>query len=236
MPKRSSRLDAAVRKDAILKAATPVFARLGREGATTKDLAKAAGVSEALLYKHFSGKEELYAALESHCIEANAIGVRHLHTMAPSTEALVKGVAILMQAVFPGIGEPQAHEDTKRLITASLLSDGRFAKAFLDCHVGPWINSFELSLKAAIASGDIEEDIGVGRAELWFVHHLANTLHLIALPEVEVVDYAMPRDALIESAVRFVLRGLGLSSAAIRKYYDPGDFTNSIFNNREETA
>lgn len=221
MPARSSKLHASDRKQAILTAAAPVFARLGRDGATTKDIAKAAGVSEALLYKHFSGKEALYEALESHCVEAHAVGTRLFDEATPSTATLVKGVAVLVQAVFAGIGAQQSHEDTKRLVTASLLGDGRLAKAFLDRHVKPWIGVFEKSLQAAQSAGDIEEGIRVGKAEIWFVHHLAHTLHLVSLPEGELVDYGMSRQTLIESTVRFLLRGLGLKNVAIDRYYDP---------------
>ena len=221
MPARSSKLHASDRKQAILTAAAPVFARLGRDGATTKDIAKAAGVSEALLYKHFSGKEALYEALESHCVEARAVGTRLFDEATPSTTTLVKGVAVLVQAVFAGIGAQQSHEDTKRLVTASLLGDGRLAKAFLDRHVKPWIGVFEKSLQAAQSAGDIEEGIRVGKAEIWFVHHLAHTLHLVSLPEGELVDYGMSRQTLIESTVRFLLRGLGLKNVAIDRYYDP---------------
>lgn len=221
MHTHSKKLDAADRKEAILVAAASVFARLGRDGATTKDIAKAAGISEALLYKHFSGKEALYEALENHCVEAHAVGTHLFDEATPSTATLVKGVAVLVQAVFAGIGEQQSHEDTKRLVTASLLGDGRLAKAFLDRHVKPWIGVFEKSLQAAHSTGDIEEGIHVGKAEIWFVHHLAHTLHLISLPEGEPVDYGMPRQTLIESTVRFLLRGIGLKNAAINRDYDP---------------
>lgn len=228
MPMHSRKLDAAHRKEAILVAAASVFARLGRDGATTKDIARAAGVSEALLYKHFSGKEALYEALESHCVEAHAVGTHLFDEAKPSTETLVKGVAVLVQAVFAGIGEQQSHEDTKRLVTASLLGDGRLARAFLDRHVNPWIGVFEKSLQSAQLAGDIEEGIHVGKAEIWFVHHLAHTLHLISLPKDEVVDYGMPRQTLIESTVRFLLRGLGLKNAAIDRDYNPKEL-NTIF-------
>lgn len=228
MPKRSSKLPAADRKEAILAAAVSVFARLGRAGATTKEIAKAAGISEALLYKHFPGKEALYAELESHCVEANAVGGRLLDKATPSTATLVMGVAVLVQAVFPGIGAQQPHEDTKRLVTASLLDDGRFARAFLDRHVKPWIGVFEKSLRAAIAAGDVEEGVRAGRPELWFIHHLANTLHLLSLPEARVVAYGVTQDKLVESAVRFLLRGLGLKNAAIGRYYNPREISKFL--------
>nr|WP_314262121.1 TetR/AcrR family transcriptional regulator [uncultured Devosia sp.] len=220
MPSRTSRLPADDRKQAILQAASPVFARLGAN-ATTKEIARAAGVSEALLYRHFSGKEALYAELERHCVEANDLGERFVASADPSTATLVAGVALLVQAVFPGMGSQQNHEDTKRLVTSSLLGDGRLARAFLERHVRPWGDVFEKSLHAARAAGDVESGIGAGKAEIWFVHHLANTLHLISLPQEQVVDYGMTRDELVEATVRFLLRGLGLSNAAIERHYDP---------------
>ena len=58
------RLSAEARKEAIVEAVRDVFAEKGFEGTTTRDLAKAAGVSEALLYKHFPSKESLYAAMD----------------------------------------------------------------------------------------------------------------------------------------------------------------------------
>lgn len=224
----TTKLTAANRKEAILTAAVPVFARLGRAGATTKEIAKAAGISEALLYKHFPGKDALYTELENHCVEASAVGNRLFDDAAPSTATLVIGVAILVQAVFPGIGPKQSHEDTKRLVTSSLLGNGRFAKTFLDRHVKPWVGSFEKSLQAARATGDIEDGVHTGKVEIWFVHHLANTLHLISLPEAGVVDYGATQEELVESAVRFLLRGLGLKNAAIDRYYDPQEIKTIV--------
>ncbi len=222
MPQRSRRLLATDRRDAIIAAAMPVFARLGRAGATTKIIAQAADVSEALLYKHFPAKDALYAQLEQHCVEANAVGTRLLDGAKPSTATLVMGVAVLVQAVFPGIGPSESHDDTKRLVTASLLDDGRFAKAFLDRNVRPWLDLFADCLVAARAAGDVEKGAHAEKAELWFVHHLANTLHLVGLSGGDVIDYGMSREELTASAVLFLLRGLGLKQAAVDRYYDPG--------------
>ena len=215
------------RREAILTAATPVFARLGRAGATTKVIANAAGVSEALLFKHFPTKDALHAQLERHCVAANTVGACLLDGAVPSTATLVMGVAVLVQAVFPGIGQPQAHDDTKRLVTASLLDDGQFAAVFLDRHVRPWIDLFMECLKVARAAGDLEEGAHAGKAELWFVHHLANTLHLISLSGTGAVDHGMGREELTVSAVLFLLRGLGLKEAVVDRHYDPGKL-NSI--------
>ena len=228
MPQRSRRLPATDRKEAIIAAATPVFARLGRAGATTKIIAQAAGVSEALLYKHFRAKDALYTQLERHCVEANAVGTHLLDGATPSTATLVMGVAVLVQAVFPGIGRAQSHDDTKRLVTSSLLDDGQFAKAFLERNVRPWIDLFAHCLEAAKAAGDVEEGAHAGKAELWFVHHLANTLHLISLSGGNVVDYGTSQEELTASTVLFLLRGLGLKEATIDRHYDPGKLNSII--------
>ena len=47
-------------RDRILDAAADVMTRLGLARATTKEIARAAGCSEALLYKHFRDKEEIF--------------------------------------------------------------------------------------------------------------------------------------------------------------------------------
>jgi AcrR family transcriptional regulator len=57
------RLTATARREAILDAAKPVFGALGYHLATTREIASAAGVSEALLYQHFPGKRQLFEAV-----------------------------------------------------------------------------------------------------------------------------------------------------------------------------
>ena len=59
------RLDSEERRKAIIDAALPLFARKGFAATTTKDLARAAGVSEPLLYRHFPSKEALYMEIQN---------------------------------------------------------------------------------------------------------------------------------------------------------------------------
>ncbi len=57
------RLHAGDRRRQLLKAAIESFAQKGFAGTKTKDIAAAAGVSEAILFRHFASKEDLYHAI-----------------------------------------------------------------------------------------------------------------------------------------------------------------------------
>ena len=58
----SIRLPAQERRQAIVEAAMGVFSSGSYSGATTAQIARAAGVSEPILYRHFRSKRELYFA------------------------------------------------------------------------------------------------------------------------------------------------------------------------------
>ena len=58
-----TRLTGPERRDSIVAAARGVFAQHGFHGASTADIAAAAGCSEPTLYKHFASKHELFAAV-----------------------------------------------------------------------------------------------------------------------------------------------------------------------------
>lgn len=54
------------RRHQILHIAVSLFSERGFRGTTTKEIAHAAGVSEAMVFRHFATKEELYAAILDH--------------------------------------------------------------------------------------------------------------------------------------------------------------------------
>lgn len=58
-----SRLPAAQRKEQLLDTAVELFSRHGFGGATTAELAKAAGVTEPIIYRHFRSKKDLFIAV-----------------------------------------------------------------------------------------------------------------------------------------------------------------------------
>ncbi|WP_157253469.1 TetR/AcrR family transcriptional regulator [Nonomuraea typhae] len=65
-------------RERIIEATYQGILEYGIAGATTKRIAKLAGCSEALLYKHFSGKEELFLA----------VILEHMPALAPSLRRL----------------------------------------------------------------------------------------------------------------------------------------------------
>jgi len=51
------------RREQILRAAISLFSHRGFNGTTTKEIATAAGVSEAMVFKHFAKKSDIYSAI-----------------------------------------------------------------------------------------------------------------------------------------------------------------------------
>ena len=62
----SVRMAGEERRLQILAVAVRLFSQKGFRGTTTKEIAQAAGVSEAMVFRHFATKEELYAAILDH--------------------------------------------------------------------------------------------------------------------------------------------------------------------------
>jgi AcrR family transcriptional regulator len=56
------RLSKEARRQAVLDTACRVFSRLSYRGATTAEIAREAGISEPILYRHFGSKRDLYLA------------------------------------------------------------------------------------------------------------------------------------------------------------------------------
>ena len=59
----ASRMKGDERREQILATAVNLFSRNGFRGTTTKEIAQAAGVSEAMVFRHFANKEALYGAI-----------------------------------------------------------------------------------------------------------------------------------------------------------------------------
>src|SRR5437762_1771431 len=59
----NSRMAKGDRRNQIVAVAMDLFASKGFNGTTTKEIAEAAGVSEAIIFRHFAKKKDLYSAI-----------------------------------------------------------------------------------------------------------------------------------------------------------------------------
>jgi AcrR family transcriptional regulator len=124
-----ARMAAEDRRQQILRVAVNLFAQRGFRGTTTKEIAHAAGVSEAIIFRHFATKQELYSAILDDCAGTCDVG---------PFEAI--GEAVLSnddRAVFETLALAilNFHDDNpefQRLLLHSALESHELAQMFWD--------------------------------------------------------------------------------------------------------
>lgn len=206
-----------LRRQLILGAAKRCFARHGFAGTTTKSVAAAAAISEALLFKHFPSKAALYAEILAEECEADP-ALAHLLGQEPSTATLVELIqGMVRHFVQISDGPDQEEAQRLRLTVSSQLDDGEFAR-LLYAKVEKLIGSmFAASLERAIAVGDASR-IGTEPLNLfWFAHHTVVTAALARLPATACLAYGNANDV-DRQLCEFLLRGIGLTEAAIASH------------------
>jgi AcrR family transcriptional regulator len=219
--KATLRLTGEERKAAIVQAVRRVFAANGFRGTTTRELAAAAGVSEALMFKHFPSKQALYAAMKHTYCEKGDPAVERLRALAPSTSTLVTLVHFLFSR---SAGERSATIDEDKvhlqLMFHSIMEDGEFARIQMRQVAAGWVSKVEQCLAAAVDAGDAVDRGMLPDLGAWFTYHLSFTLMHYLRPATPIVEYGVPREKLVEQAVLFTLRGLGLKDEAIERHYN----------------
>lgn len=215
----SRRIPAVERREQIIEAAKRVFARNGFHGTTTRLLAQEAKVSEALLFKHFPSKEEMYKAMLEACRKSDS-GAQwdRMLELEPSTSTL----AILLHFFFTMIVKPDqdVHVMT-RMMARSLSEDSEFARVILEHVNETWIAKFNQCVAAARKSGDLRPGITQSNNNAWFTHHVICTIALYHIAERSVVDYKISQDRLTEECVTFCMRGMGFKDESIERNYNP---------------
>src|SRR3989440_7378193 len=209
-----TRLDSDERRKAIVAAALPLFARKGFAGTTTKELAEGAGISEALLFRHFPSKKHLYGEiLQSGCEGDPAL--ERLAALEPSTATLVHMITFMVRYFLLG-GVDRAELDTRlRLVLHSFLEDGEYARELFDTIFERVNPLFVASIEAAAAAGDLRPEPIVSANRFWFGHHVVAMVAFVFLPGRAWVPYQGTVTALVEETSWFILRGIGMRDAAI---------------------
>lgn len=129
------------RRATILKAAASTFAALGYRGATMADIAEAAGITQPMLYRHFTSKHELFLEvlggiadpiieLWQDAPDLFALGARYLAFSAQNQEVVRLRFHALAESADPVIQEQLRASygrvtDGVRAVVARMRADGR---------------------------------------------------------------------------------------------------------------
>jgi len=217
----TDRLPSAERRDAIIEASLHLFAQHGLHGVTTRQIAEAAGVSEALLYRHFRSKEELFTELQRSCLSSTRRVADQVAKLEPSTSTLVLAIYFMVASILrcgPGTERTQS---IRRMMLGSLRDDGAFARGFLRENLTRFMPKLDECVHAAGRAGDLVDRVRKSSARLYFTHHLAAMIGMMQLPKPHVIDYGIDGEALVAEAVQFVLRGIGVKQDAIERHFNP---------------
>lgn len=92
----------------LIEAASQVFASLGVQGATTREIARVAGVNEVTLFRHFASKEQLLGAVIENASALQTEALAHPEAWTQNLGVDLKKYAQLYNAML------EAHEDLIR--------------------------------------------------------------------------------------------------------------------------
>ncbi len=153
-PRFGQKLSCEERRTAILRAVRRVFAEKGFDGTTTRELADAAGVSEALLFKHFPNKEALFSAMKVSLNEQDLGRLERIKELEPSVSTLVLLVHFLTHLLIEGwtTAEDEPAIQT-RLMLRSLAQDGEFARLLLRRVATEWVPKIDECLRCSRGRG-----------------------------------------------------------------------------------
>jgi AcrR family transcriptional regulator len=172
----SKRAPKEVRKADILSAAEHLFARNGYNGTTTRALAERAGVNEAILFRYFGGKEELYWEM--------------METKARTRRGAAKVKELLAQhasddeaffAIGLGMLERLRNDDSLfRLFLYSALENHKLSHRFIRIVISEYLEAIAARVKERIASGEFRKTQPTLAARsfvgMFIYHHLIQEL------------------------------------------------------------
>jgi AcrR family transcriptional regulator len=211
------RLPGTERKTIILEAARKVFAECGYEGAKTQQIAKAAKISEALVYRHFPSKLALYRAVLRQLVREQDENLKMMELLEPSTAGIVESIRNYVETALAE-REGRIHEGN-RMMLASLAGEGGYVSLIYRRAHRKMHSVVAAALDAAWEAGDMSGRRIAPENFSAFVEHIGTMLNMaIALPG-GYAPYDNSDARLARDAVWFCCRGVGLTDEAIRRYY-----------------
>lgn len=217
------RLKGPERRRHILETATALFAERGYHGLTTKDLARRLGITEPVLYQHFTSKETLWSEVKRQCRFPFTEWEQLSNKAAPSTRQFLLITGMLVWGITLGRrpGSLEAiprHDQILRLLGHGLFeTEGPLCwhQEHFSHTILPW---WMMSYQAAYDSGSI--DISeISDEPLWlaFRQMLALGLMEAGRPHLSVT-WDTEKERFIHLS-RTLLRGLGVKEDVIHRKF-----------------
>lgn len=118
------------RKLQILRVAVSLFSQRGFGGTTTREIAHASGVSEAMVFRHFATKQELYTAILDH----KACSGDSMNPEQMVAEALKQkdDRAVFEQLALGALNHHECDPEFQRLLLHSALEGHELAEIFFE--------------------------------------------------------------------------------------------------------
>jgi AcrR family transcriptional regulator len=174
---RTTRPSADATRERILAVALELFSQLSYDGATTREIARHAGVTQGLLNYHFSSKDELWrAAVDGvftelgDALDGRAAGLR-------GVDELTSAKLIVREFVHFSARRPQLH----RIITQECKTDGPRMDWLVERHVRPRFEQATAMFARLVQAGHLP-DIPV--VHLYYVLTGAGSSPFVLAPEL----------------------------------------------------
>lgn len=145
------RFTAENRRQQILEIATELFANRGYEGTTTREISNGAKVNEAIIFRHFPSKEELYwAVIENKC-QTNP-------GRAKVRDRLAQGGPIrdVLLDIVEGILQRRQQDQTlTRLLFFSALEKHSLSERFFETYISSYYETLADFIRERMDSGEL---------------------------------------------------------------------------------
>lgn len=165
------------RREQLCKIAMRLFSERGFRGTTTKEIATAAGVSEAVIFKHFSNKDELYAAILDHKACSPQF-VDPLFEVADQVEAK-DDFGVFYKMALHALNKHKDDADFLRLMLHSALEGHELARVFFEnfiTRIYDFLGGYIRQRQADGAFREVEPRVVVRAFIGMFVHHSLNNI------------------------------------------------------------
>lgn len=147
------RFSAEDRRVQIIETATPLFARQGFEGTTTRQIAERAGVNEAIIFRHFPSKEELYwAVIENQC--AVSKGRDQVESLLASGGSVRE---IFIKVAVDFLRRREENDTLPRLLFFTALENHQLSHRFFQEHIVSFYETLADYIRERIKEGTFRE-------------------------------------------------------------------------------